>query len=661
MFCTKCGFNAGNSKFCPKCGAPLAQNQSASQEQTVTNATANTSNNANSNVTEAPSMENTSNVEANNLNDSLNQNANTQNFNNGFTQPQAFGQQPNGGFDQAQYGTVAQAPKAKKKWPKVVAIVVAIVAVLAVVGYFAYPFIYSLVSPKAKAEAALKNLGKNVDSYVSDVLDSDVLTSTSAQAASESTLTIDTLEIDDVDYLSYLNAKTLKWDVQTDAENTEMAGTLSICDDNGKAVVSIEFYSDGDYFYFSCPELFDESFKIDAESVFSSYSSYSTMLGSLSSSGSLDLDSVSQYSTEIKALVSDVIKGYNVFVENLEYTKKGNETFKSENGDIKVTNYEVTVTKDALIKGFNATVDALYSDKEISSYMSLLTSFSGLSKDSIKSSFASELDGYTPVTFGMYVNSKKEIVRLSITDADKTGEFFVEFIGKKDTLDYVHAGFNYDDSVIDCVVKQDGDSTEIKLALSGEGIDATLESKYTKESDKKVVLDNFSIVGTAEGSDFNISISGEGEVKDYSGLDFSKSDFSGATNVEYLTESEQTTLALEVLENIDVVKKVLSEDLVDEFFDSLGVSSTTTSETSYAGTWTASDYDISLTINADGTGVLTSGGSSIDVVVTISDGTIVVANATDATDYLSYAVSFTGNTMTWTDSTYSSIVFTKGV
>ena len=77
---------------------------------------------------------------------------------------QAFGQQPNGGFDQAQYGTVNQAPKAKKKWPKVVAIVVAVVAALAVIGYFTYPFIYSLVSPKAKAETALKNLGKNVDS-----------------------------------------------------------------------------------------------------------------------------------------------------------------------------------------------------------------------------------------------------------------------------------------------------------------------------------------------------------------------------------------------------------------------------------------------------------------------------------------------------------------
>ena len=661
MFCTKCGFNAGDSKFCPKCGAPLGQNKSATTENTPVT----------EEVTNTPVSENATNVEANTFNDGFNQNANTSTTeaNNGFTQPQAFGQpqtfgqpqafgqQPNGGFDQAQYGAVNQAPKAKKKWPKVVAIVVAVVAALAVIGYFAYPFIYSLVSPKAKAETALKNLGKNVDSYVDEVLENG-LTSTDTQVANETSVTLKALELNDEDYLEYLNAKTVKWDIQSDVENGEMSGDIAIVDEDGDEVVTIEMYSDGSYVYFSCPELFEESFKIDVDSVYSSYSSYSAMLGSLSSSGSLDLEQVEQYSDEIKAVVGDVLKGYNVFVENLEYKKVDNKTFKSENGNIKVTEYEVTVNKDALVKGFNAAVDALYSDKEISSYMSLLTTFSGSSKDSIKSSFESELSSFSPVSFNMYVNNEKEIVRLSVTGEGNDGEIFAEFIGKKDPTDYIHVGFNYESDVIDLVVKEDGDSYDINLKAQGEDLDLTIASKFTKDGDKKVTLDNFSIVGTADDESFDIELSGQSEIKDYSGLKYKKSDFSGASNIEYLTSSEEQTLALEVLSNIDVLKKVVSEDLIDELF---GSAISTSTNSSYTGTYTAADYGISLQINADGSGVLTSDGSSIDVDVTISDGTIVVANAYDSTDYISYSVTFTDTTMTWTDSTGSSIVFTKGV
>ncbi len=672
MFCTKCGFNAGESKFCPKCGSPLkkAPNAETTSNEVVNNTTV-----------DASSTANFANNDSNNQS-ATSTNTTNQGFNNGFnqannfSQPQAFGSM--GGFDQAQFGTANNTPKPKKKWPKIVAIVAAILVVIGVAGYFTYPLIANALSPKAKAVTALKNLGKNVDSYVDDFTKTDFSSETEADVTSQ--LSLNKAEVNGKDYASYLEAKTIKYDIQTNLEDSEFAGTLSLCDSSDKDVLTLKFYTDTDKIYFSCPELFSETLSVDYDEVISTYSDYSAELGSLASSGSIDLDSMDQYSEEIKAVVSDVLKGYYTFVDNLSYTKKGNETFKSENGDIKVTKYEVSINRDAVVKGFNSAVDALYNDKKLSSYVSLVSSLSGYSKDKLKSSFESELGSFEPVTFEMSVNKKNEIVRLAITEDDAS--IFAEFIGKKDTLDYVHTGITFGSDSMDLVVKNEDKkySANFTMNIPSEDIKTlTVLAEVTKNSDKEFTLDKFSIVGEIDSDKINFEVSGSMKANDFTGLDFTKSDFKNPIDVSTMTSAQESALTTEVITHLGVFEKVLSPELYKQLMGSMtglsGVSTpaitgstidpltgTTpgtpaTADTSYLGTWSSSE-GVSITINADGTGTLTAAGDSLSVYVTVSNGYITITNPADATDTIMYAVSVSGNTMTWSDSD-GVITFTK--
>ena len=648
MFCTKCGFNAGNAKFCPKCGNALVKPVSEQPTSAVKNPESTQSVNNTASVTQ-----------------SVNDSSNSNNSQPSFNQPQAFGQTGNSTFDQAQYGTINQGPKPKKKWPKIVGIVALIVVILGAAGYFAYPYLYSIFSPKAKAVTALKNLGKNADSYVENVLESDALTSADTSVEAVASLQANKITIGDEDYLSYLNVDTLNYTIQSDIEDGEYAGTISLSDGNGDSVITLNFYTDMSYIYFNIPELFTESFKVDYDDVISSNSEYSYIFGALSSTGSIDLSSLSTYSDEIKAVVSDLLTGYNTFVENLKYEKNGNKTFKSENGDIKVTSYEVTITKDALVKGFNAAVDALFNDKEISSYISLLTTFSGTTKADIKSSFEEEVQDFSDATFEMYVNSKKQVVRLSYTEDGTEG--YVEFLGKDSLLDYVHAGITDDDGVIDIVYKKNDDTVAFNFTIEVEdsNIDTlSVDIEATKKSDTEVLLDKFNIIGTISDTDIDIELDGNMTTSTFSSLSYTKSSFKSPINVSNITNSQITNLYTELITNANVIEDLFSDELIENLFGtSLSSSSTSIISSEYTGTWTAATTGgtMTLQINEDGTGVYSSDDTqATPVYVTISGGNIRVESQSDSSDYFEYAVSFTDNTMTLIG-TAGTITFTKAV
>lgn len=209
MFCTKCGYNAGTAKFCPKCGNPL--NPQPVQETPVQN---------------EPVAQ--------------------------TVQSEPVEQQQFGTQSQFNETVQPQPKKKKKKWPIVVAIIAVIVAAAAVLGFVVLP---NVLSPDKHAIAAIKKLGTGLEDTASSALDNMSLTSVSDKNQITGTLKLDTATIDGEKYSDYIKADTVTYDIQMDASTEKMAGEIKL--QNGSATaLTVTFYSDGNNMYFKVPELF---------------------------------------------------------------------------------------------------------------------------------------------------------------------------------------------------------------------------------------------------------------------------------------------------------------------------------------------------------------------------------------------------------------------
>ena len=220
MFCTKCGYNAGTAKFCPKCGNPL--NPQPVQETPVQNEP----------VAQTVQSEPVAQ-----------QQFGTQSQFNETVQPQ-FGTQPQSGTVppvNADVPRYQQAPpmqpqpkKKKKKWPIVVAIIAVIVAAAAVLGFVVLP---NVLSPDKHAIAAIKKLGTGLEDTASSAFDNMSLTSVSDKNQITGTLKLDTATIDGEKYSDYIKADTVTYDIEFDdfgtAKRRDQIALLVFSDNTG--------------------------------------------------------------------------------------------------------------------------------------------------------------------------------------------------------------------------------------------------------------------------------------------------------------------------------------------------------------------------------------------------------------------------------------------
>ena len=536
MFCTKCGYNAGTAKFCPKCGNPL--NPQPVQETPVQNEPVVQT------VQSEPVVQ--------------------QQFG---TQPQS-GAVPPVNADVPRYQEAPpmqpQPRKKKKKWPIVVAIIAVIAAAAAVIGFVVLP---NVLSPDKHAKAAIKKLGTGLENTASSAFDNMSFTSVSDKSQITGTLKIDTATIDGEKYSDYIKADTVTYDIQMDASTEKMAGEIKL--QNGSATaLTATFYSDGNNMYFKVPELFSESFVISLaqlEDEIDSGFSYGSM-GSISKYfSSIDTSNIELYREPVNAAVKCVVKGINTFAEECEYKKGDKLTYNSDNGDIKVSEYSITITKDAVIKACETVIDELYASKDLSSYMTLLT-MAGVSQTTIKSSIESSLSDMQPVTISMYVNKKDEIVRLAIDAADyntsEKGFIAMSFLGNDNPFEYVVIEADVDDINMKYTVR----TQDNKAALA---LEMTQNKEYIKAgaelsaSGTTVKIDNLYVNSNIDGSNIDMKLSGEATQKEFSKLKYSASDYSGAYNLANLTDTQSTTLAYELMKNLNV----FSDNLYNELFN----------------------------------------------------------------------------------------------
>lgn len=547
MFCTKCGFDAGNAKFCPRCGTPVEMEPGAQMSQ----------------AGEARPQEKTGVPSA------------------GNEQPQRDTYYGNDAGEQLHESGIQgmQAPEngaksagRKKKWPKVLAVIAAVAVVLGIGLYFAFPLIAEAVSPKKQAVAALKNAGGSFESLVSNAFSaSSSGSSVSTKQQMKGAYKLENMEIDGENYLSNFKVDTVNYDIQLDSVNSLYSGTITLSSGSAAPVLSIKFYNDGSDVYFQIPELLTESFKVTVNLAGAGQAgNYYNVLSTLASG--MDSASLEQYSAVIEAVVKDCVKGFNTMVDHCVYKKNGKQTLEADGLSAKTTSYDVTLTAKALSKGLNAAVDAMYDDKELSTYMTMISTFTGYSKDKIKAGIDTALAGMQDITFTMYVKDERIAaleMELAQFDNSTDGKISFKFLGEK-VSDYFlmevtesenSAVIKYDgtknNKIVSCEMKQ-------KSAYQNEYFRLYLDMET---SGKELVMNECSLKAELDDARMDFKISGKGAISDFSKMTLSPSDFANALNMEYLTTQQEEELYLELAENIEVFEKLFSDSFINSLTD----------------------------------------------------------------------------------------------
>lgn len=553
MFCTKCGYNAGTAKFCPKCGNPL--NPQPVQETPVQNEPAPQT------VQSEPVAQ---------------QQFGTQPQFNETVQPQS-GAVPPVNVDVPRYQEAPpmqpQPKKKKKKWPLVVAILVVLVAIITAVVIVVLPKLKKELSPTKNAVTAIKNVGASLEDSVDNLFNNLGAGSISDKTEFSGTFKFDNMTVNGESYSKYVKADSVKYDIQADTSMQKAAGDLKLQNGNAE-LLTVSFYTDGSTVYFKIPELFTETFSMsvnqivndtDIDSSFGYPFDMSDISGYLSA---LNSGNLSQYKEPAKAAARALAKGIDAFADECQYGQNESLTYKSDNGDIEVTEYSVTVTENAIKVGVDTAIDALYADSATSAYMSMLT-IAGVTQDSLKKEIASSIQEMDPVTFSMYVNKDDKIVRVSVDVSDideySNGEIAISFVGKDNISDYV-------------VIEAAADNFNTKFTIHNSDnrssviVDAKNGNEYMKMkldcslSGSNVNINEMSIDMNTEDVKANMKITGDYSQKEFSSMKYSSSSFPKPVNVDKMTSAQQTALVTEFVKNSAVFKKIISDDLYKQLF-----------------------------------------------------------------------------------------------
>ena len=475
-------------------------------------------------------------------------------------------------------------PKKKnknKKWLKITGIVAAVLIVLGVAGYLAYPMLLPIISPKAYAVAALKNTTSKLADNVDDAITNIDFSSITTPKEGSMTLQLDKLDIKSGSILSDFSGKTVTMKIQTSPSDGVEVGTITL-GTSGATALSIQFYMDESTITFKIPELSSQTFSMSLSSLTdNSNFSYSQVSGIMSSLSGADIQKyVTQYSPLIKAVVQDVIKGLDTVIDNAKYTRTDSKTYESENGNMKVSVYDIVISEEAIKQGVIATINNLFSDKELSSYVSMLTMATGQTKQKLIQAVEIADLGISNIPLTVYFNSNKEIVK-TILDLNKiTGDdaqFSVEFIGKNNLYDYIIVNGQGDNAIAKMTVKNEANEFYYAMDIrSGETgnedqfINAVFQGKFQNSgSDVNIIIDKLSATGSLDGEVFDIALTGKSSSKTISTGPNKSSSFTNAIDVEYMTTTQKKTILTEVSNNLPKLKGKLPDTLLNEMTTSV--------------------------------------------------------------------------------------------
>lgn len=546
MFCTKCGYNAGDAKFCPKCGNALAQ-QAAPVDVTP--------------VAPVEPVNVTPEIPVEPVN----------------VTP-VVPVEPVVSMDSVNVTPVAPVqPKKKKKWPLIAGIGVGVAALVAVFCFVFLPMIMNALSPSKKAKSAIKNAAASLEDVVDGVFDGKYDFSSMEKQELKGTITFDKIEFEGNNFGKQLGFDAVDYDVQIDSEREVFCGDFKLLNGSTK-IMTVSMYTDGKYVYLKAPELFTESLRVPvtsskADDVLDGLSQIQNITSSASGLGMMTNADMSAFKAPAKAAVKDFLKGIDKFVEKCEYKKIGDKTYESPNGNIKVTEFDITITSKALQTLVDTTIDAIFDDSDLKTYTSLLP-MAGYSKDSLKSELSKEISQMKDVKFNAYVDDKDRFVRLSINSKqfgdDDDSEIAVSFVGDKNRADYIVFEAKADDTEMMISTNSNGkDEAELEMSVK-QGSD-TVEAKLAVVNNGKDTIDikNMSFDVNTRDAKASVALSGKTTISEFSTTKYNASSFSNYIDTSRITNAQQTALGLEIMKNIDVLKKLVGDDLFKQYFSSL--------------------------------------------------------------------------------------------
>lgn len=425
----------------------------------------------------------------------------------------------------------------KKKWP-VVAGVIAAVLVLALIIFFAVPYVKDLSDPNKKAVTAMKNAGADYTSDFSKRLNEMADAASSGRVInSEGYVTFDKLNINSQDYLSYLNVNTVKFSYDSDFSNGVISGTLELSKDNGDTAATVRFYSDDKTFYFKVPELTSYNFKMNytdagnnskVKGMTGSYSDEIKALADLFRN--IDSEDMKSYTKAVESLMTDILTGYNMAVDEFTYSAGDKTTYTSGEYSEDVRQYTVTITKQALLNGANAAVDAVFDDESISGYRTLITSYYKNSREKLKAAVEEKLADFKDFSIVIYVNKDEKIVAWDCQNSEYSAVIENLLNGK-----FNRFAWNVESNGVKLSaesISDNGDNAKVSIGISGRGI----ESSYRGEAKQSY--------------------------KD--GAQVKASEFSSAINVAELTNSQAQSVIIDVFSHADLFSKLLAPSLLQQ-------------------------------------------------------------------------------------------------
>jgi hypothetical protein len=500
------------------------------------------------------------------------------------TQPQYNTQQaqPQYGAQQPVYTTSSQMKKKRKKWPIVLAVVLCVVVALGAVAFSMRESIKMLIMPEEQAKAALRASSATLKESVLKAVDSDSQSFTQYQDKAKLSYTfgIDKATVAGSDYLSYVKAKAVRFEVEYSVTDKVIDGTIGVLNDSraSSSVLELQFYMDRNNTYMRVPALFSESLSMSTSQIFSgsdvSFDELFTMLSSGKSS------TLQQYTGLVEPVVNDVMKSVDSLIDIMEYRKVGKVDITGSQGTIGTTQFEVTVTGENIREFLNNVVDNIYADESLKALLALASG--SVTKDGIKKEIENLQVDFESMQFYLYVTNKAEVARITVS-TDNIGDYQgdraeldLQFVGKSSIYDEVKVSLSTNEAAFDIDLSVQGDAAELSLDVkeknstskNGNG-SIHIYMNATKNGQNSVTMNTCEVSGTVDGTSFEVAMSGSVTLDSITGVSRSKSDFTNAIDVSKITNSQSTQLMSEIVMNMSVFKNILSDDVYNKMYKSM--------------------------------------------------------------------------------------------
>ncbi len=472
--------------------------------------------------------------------------------------------------------------KKKSKAPVIIGVLVAIIAVLGVAVFFLMPSIQMLLHPEEKAKEALHTSIESAQAKTVSAFASENLTSTDiGNMDFEYSLKLDRASVANMNLCDKLKVDTFKIRMQVFPEDKVIAGSVGVASGDAPSVVEIQYYMDRNNFYMSIPALFKESLVMKTSTILdNSDISYDQLFGYMSSNS----NNLSAYSGVMQALVNDVFKAADSLVQEVTYQKLGKTVLNGQNGDVKVTQFMVTISEENIKSFAKNCINNIFNDDSLKTVFALLTMGSGVDLNTINNAIDATDLGFSSIVFDMYINGRGELVKLTFntdnivgTSFDTQVEASVEFLGKKSIYDEVKYLFSVKDDDVSLSLNAAVTEDAVQMNCRVEPVDDGSTGEYVEisvdmtadQAARTVQIRNMSLKGMIERQEIDFAMSGAMKVQEAQALMLKASDFGNAINLERMTSAQSSMLSSELMQNISVFKNILSDELYNDLMKTI--------------------------------------------------------------------------------------------